>query len=105
MMLFAEDQELELWTVSPGLGGFIVFFVLMVVVWLLGRGLVRSMRRIDHRQRLDEGGAATGGTNGDASDDDGDNGDNGGGAEAHGASAAAAPGEDAASSSGPAQAR
>jgi hypothetical protein len=49
-------------SVSPGLWGFLVVFVLAIVVWLLMRNMTQRLRRLRFReqQRLDREGDAGG---------------------------------------------
>lgn len=63
-LLLAADQpeeELNFYTVSPGLPGFITFFVLAVAGWLLFRSMTRHMRKVQRRaaqERAAQEGAA-----------------------------------------------
>jgi len=41
-------SEMTIYTVSPGIAGFVVFFVLALAGWLLFRSLTKHVRRIDH---------------------------------------------------------
>lgn len=60
------DGDLNIYTVTPGISGFIAFFLLAVVLWFLLRSMGRHMRRVDRRnegqraaeQRADEEPAA-----------------------------------------------
>ena len=51
--LAAEVPELELdpERVTPGIGGFLVFFALGIASWLLYRSFATHMRRVDLRAR------------------------------------------------------
>ncbi|HLS73134.1 MAG TPA: hypothetical protein VK046_05135 [Actinomycetaceae bacterium] len=40
-------EEFTIYTVTPGISGFIAFFVLALIGWLLFRSLVRHMRKVD----------------------------------------------------------
>ncbi|MCI2238370.1 hypothetical protein MO973_17965 [Paenibacillus sp. TRM 82003] len=39
--------------VTPGLGGFISFFLLAVAVYFIGRGMARRVQRVNQRARLE----------------------------------------------------
>ena len=43
----ATPEEFTIYTVTPGISGFIAFFVLALVGWLLFRSLVRHIRKVD----------------------------------------------------------
>lgn len=45
-------------SVSPGLGGFIAFFVLALALWLLMRNMNGRMRRMSYRAEQERKGAA-----------------------------------------------
>ncbi|PYG00874.1 hypothetical protein SAMN05216184_10228 [Georgenia satyanarayanai] len=47
----APDPEMTIYTVTPGIAGFIVFVVLAFVGWLLFRSLTRHVRKVDHEGR------------------------------------------------------
>ena len=49
--LAAQVPELDPEKVTPGMGGFLVFFALGLASWLLYRSLTRHMRRVDVRSR------------------------------------------------------
>lgn len=42
--------EHTIYTVTPGISGFIAFFVLAVIGWLLFRSLVKHMRSVDQER-------------------------------------------------------
>ncbi|HLV04265.1 hypothetical protein [uncultured Georgenia sp.] len=50
--------EHTIYTVTPGIGGFIAFFALALAGWLLFRSLVKHMRRVDHETLRREQAAA-----------------------------------------------
>ncbi len=41
-------------SVSPGLGGFLAFFLLACALWLLMRSMIRHLRGVDHREQIEE---------------------------------------------------
>lgn len=43
----APDPEMTIYTVTPGIAGFIAFIVLALAGWLLFRSLTRHVRRVD----------------------------------------------------------
>lgn len=47
----APDPEMTIYTVTPGIAGFIAFIVLAFVGWLLFRSLTRHVRKVDHAGR------------------------------------------------------
>jgi hypothetical protein len=49
--LATEVPELDPEKVTPGMGGFLVFFALGIASWLLYRSLTTHMRRVDVRSR------------------------------------------------------
>ncbi len=72
--------EHTIYNVSPGISGFIAFFVLALIGWLLFRSLVKHMRKVDQekirreRQAEEDGGGPDAGTagSGAAADEPGD---------------------------------
>jgi len=50
--------DMTIGTVSPGIAGFVMFFVLAMAGWLLFRSLVKHVRRIDHDKLREERRAA-----------------------------------------------
>lgn len=54
------DPEMTIYTVTPGIAGFIAFFVLALIGWLLFRSLTKHVRKVDHagRRRAEEEAAA-----------------------------------------------
>jgi hypothetical protein len=48
-----ETEALDPAKVTPGMGGFLVFFLLALVSWALYRSLATHMRRVDVRARRD----------------------------------------------------
>lgn len=54
----SETEGLDPAKVTPGMGGFLVFFILALASWALYRSLTTHMRRVDVRSRnLDEAAA------------------------------------------------
>ncbi len=51
--------EHTIYTVTPGISGFIAFFVLALVGWLLFRSLVKHVRRVDQEALRREQSATT----------------------------------------------
>lgn len=47
-----QPEEFTVYTVTPGLMGFIWFFIFAVAGWLLFRSLAGHMRRVDHNARV-----------------------------------------------------
>lgn len=47
----APDPEMTIYTVTPGLAGFIAFFVLAFIGWLLFRSLTKHVRKVEHEGR------------------------------------------------------
>lgn len=45
--------DLDPYTVTPGIGGFLVFFALALAAWFLYRSFVRHMRRVQVRALLE----------------------------------------------------
>ncbi|MEE6273094.1 hypothetical protein [Georgenia wangjunii] len=41
------DQQLTIYTVTPGIGGFLAFFVLALAAWVLFRSMAKHMRTVD----------------------------------------------------------
>ncbi|WP_152192418.1 hypothetical protein [Georgenia satyanarayanai] len=50
----APDPEMTIYTVTPGIAGFIAFFVLALIGWLLFRSLTRHVRKVEHERRRRE---------------------------------------------------
>lgn len=48
-----ETEALDPAKVTPGIGGFLVFFALALVAWALYRSFATHMRRVDVRARLE----------------------------------------------------
>ncbi|HLT83431.1 MAG TPA: hypothetical protein VKZ83_04285 [Phototrophicaceae bacterium] len=53
-------DDMTIYTVTPGIAGFVTFFVLAVIGWLLFRSLVKHIRRVDHAELRRESTAAEG---------------------------------------------
>jgi hypothetical protein len=51
-------------SVSPGLGGFLAFFVLAIALWLLMRNMNARMRRMSYRAQQEEEARRAGGAAG-----------------------------------------
>ncbi|MBD8062563.1 hypothetical protein [Oceanitalea stevensii] len=47
----APDPDMTIYTVTPGIAGFIAFFVLAFVGWLLFRSLTKHVRKVEHEGR------------------------------------------------------
>ncbi len=41
-------------SVSPGMGGFLAFFLLACALWLLMRNMLKHMRNLNYREELEE---------------------------------------------------
>ena len=48
-------------SVSPGLGGFLAFFLLAIALWLLMRNMNKRMRRMTYREEQEAAARAKGG--------------------------------------------
>ncbi|MEE6281307.1 hypothetical protein [Georgenia sunbinii] len=61
------DPGMTLYTVTPGISGFLAFFAVALACWLLFRSLGRQMRRVEQTRlrRAEEDAAAAAETSGD----------------------------------------
>lgn len=41
-------------SISPGIGGFVTFFLLACALWLLMRNMIGHLRKVDQREELDQ---------------------------------------------------
>lgn len=54
LLVLAEDEEFDPNTVTPGVWGFVLTFLVMVVVLLLVLDMVRRIRRVNYRAEVRE---------------------------------------------------
>lgn len=54
LTLLAEDEEFDPNTVTPGIWGFVLTFVVMLIVVLLVLDMVRRIRRVNYRAEVRE---------------------------------------------------